>query len=300
MTSAVGSFPPWPNLIAQMGTLRRQVHEVNDIFPATLPHLAATEDQLTAAEARLGHPLDPQHREFLSYGNGWPDFYLGSSLLGTDELGRDQLSRVFFGVRASVFVGVVSVLLALVVAVPLGLVAGYYRGVVDAVVSRVADTLLAFPFLVLAVGLAAVLGASTLNAAIAIGVSQVPNLVRVVRGEALRLATEEYVAASVAAGARGGTVLFRHVLPNSINALLVQVTVAIPQAIIGEALLSFLGLGVQPPTPSLGVMLSAAQTYFAQAPWLVVFPGLTIVVATLGFNLLGDGLRDALDPKGNR
>ena len=122
----------------------------------------------------------------------------------------------------------------------------------------------------------------------------------VVRGEALRLATEEYVAASVAAGARGGTVLFRHVLPNSVNALLVQVTVAIPQAIIGEALLSFLGLGVQPPTPSLGVMLSAAQTYFAQAPWLVVFPGLTIVVATLGFNLLGDGLRDALDPKGNR
>ncbi|GAA4839497.1 ABC transporter permease [Saccharopolyspora rosea] len=251
---------------------------------------------LVALAAPLLAPADPAAVDF--------DHVLGqpspTALLGTDELGRDQLSRVFFGVRASVFVGVVSVLLALVVAVPLGLVAGYYRGAVDAVVSRVTDTLLAFPFLVLAVGLAAVLGASMLNAAIAIGVSQVPNLIRVVRGEALRLATEEYVAASVAAGARGGTVLFRHVLPNSINALLVQVTVAIPQAIIGEALLSFLGLGVQPPTPSLGVMLSAAQTYFAQAPWLVVFPGLTIVLATLGFNLLGDGLRDALDPKGSR
>ncbi|WP_263251387.1 ABC transporter permease [Saccharopolyspora rosea] len=151
---------------------------------------------LVALAAPLLAPADPAAVDF--------DHVLGqpspTALLGTDELGRDQLSRVFFGVRASVFVGVVSVLLALVVAVPLGLVAGYYRGAVDAVVSRVTDTLLAFPFLVLAVGLAAVLGASMLNAAIAIGVSQVPNLIRVVRGEALRLATEEYVAASVAAG----------------------------------------------------------------------------------------------------
>ncbi|GAA2810418.1 ABC transporter permease [Saccharopolyspora taberi] len=218
--------------------------------------------------------------------------------LGTDELGRDQLSRVFHGIRSSIVVGVLSVLLALVVATPLGLVAGYRRGVTDAVVSRVTDTLLAFPFLVLAVGLAAILGASLLNAALAIGISQIPNLIRVVRGEALRLSNEDYVAAAVAAGARSGTVLFRHLLPNSVNALLIQITVAIPAAIIGEALLSFLGLGVQPPTPSLGVMLAAAQTYFAQAPWLVVFPGLTVVLATLGFNLLGDGLRDALDPRG--
>ncbi|MER5394689.1 ABC transporter permease [Saccharopolyspora sp. NPDC002686] len=220
--------------------------------------------------------------------------------LGSDELGRDQLARVFYGIRASIVVGVLSVLLAVVVAVPLGLVAGYYRGIVDSVVSRITDTLLAFPFLVLAVGLAAVLGASMLNAAIAIGLSQVPNLIRVVRGETLRLAGEDYVTASVAAGARGTTAMFRHILPNAVNALLVQITVAIPQAIIGEALLSFLGLGVQPPTPSLGVMLSSAQTYFAQAPWLVVFPGIAVVLATLGFNLLGDGLRDALDPKGNR
>jgi peptide/nickel transport system permease protein len=223
-----------------------------------------------------------------------------TAVLGTDELGRDQLSRVLYGIRASIVVGVLSVLLALVVAVPLGLVAGYYRRIVDTVVSRITDTLLAFPFLVLAVGLAAILGASLVNAAIAIGISQIPNLIRVVRGETLRLSTEGYVDAAIASGARGATVLFRHILPNSLNAILVQITVAIPAAIIGEALLSFLGLGVQPPMPSLGVMLSSAQTYFAQAPWLVVFPGLTVVVATLGFNLLGDGLRDALDPKGDR
>ncbi|SDW56582.1 peptide/nickel transport system permease protein [Saccharopolyspora shandongensis] len=220
--------------------------------------------------------------------------------LGSDELGRDQLARVIYGIRASIVVGVLSVLLAVVVAVPLGLIAGYYRGFADTVVSRLTDTLLAFPFLVLAVGLAAVLGASMVNAAIAIGLSQVPNLIRVMRGEALRLAGEDYVAASVAAGARGTTAMFRHILPNAVNALLIQITVAIPLAIIGEALLSFLGLGVQPPEASLGVMLSAAQTYLAQAPWLVVFPGLAVVLATLAFNLLGDGLRDALDPKGQR
>ncbi|MEU6267768.1 ABC transporter permease [Saccharopolyspora shandongensis] len=220
--------------------------------------------------------------------------------LGSDELGRDQLARVIYGIRASIVVGVLSVLLAVVVAVPLGLIAGYYRGFADTVVSRLTDTLLAFPFLVLAVGLAAVLGASMVNAAIAIGLSQVPNLIRVMRGETLRLAGEDYVAASVAAGARGTTAMFRHILPNAVNALLIQITVAIPLAIIGEALLSFLGLGVQPPEASLGVMLSAAQTYLAQAPWLVVFPGLAVVLATLAFNLLGDGLRDALDPKGLR
>ncbi|MEU5846935.1 ABC transporter permease [Saccharopolyspora shandongensis] len=220
--------------------------------------------------------------------------------LGSDELGRDQLARVIYGIRASIVVGVLSVLLAVVVAVPLGLIAGYYRGFADTVVSRLTDTLLAFPFLVLAVGLAAVLGASMVNAAIAIGLSQVPNLIRVMRGETLRLAGEDYVAASVAAGARGTTAMFRHILPNAVNALLIQITVAIPLAIIGEALLSFLGLGVQPPEASLGVMLSAAQTYLAQAPWLVVFPGLAVVLATLAFNLLGDGLRDAFDPKGLR
>lgn len=220
--------------------------------------------------------------------------------LGTDELGRDQLTRTLHGIRSSMLVGVLSVVLALVAATPLGLIAGYYRGITDTVVSRITDTLLAFPFLVLAVGLAAVLGASLTNVAIAIGLAQLPNFIRVVRGETLRSVEQDYVSAAIAAGARDTTVMFRHVLPNSWNALLVQITVAIPQAIISESLLSFLGLGVQPPTPSLGLMLSAAQTYFAQAPWLVVFPGAAIVLVTLGFNLFGDGLRDALDLKGVR
>ncbi|MFC7329030.1 ABC transporter permease [Marinactinospora rubrisoli] len=220
--------------------------------------------------------------------------------LGTDELGRDQLSRVLYGLRSSLTVAALAVLLAVVVAVPLGLLAGYYRRWVDPVVSRLTDVLLAFPFLVLAVGLAAILGPSLLNAAIAVGVAQIPNVIRVMRAETLRLSAENFVEGAIASGAGDTAVLARHVLPNAVNALLIQVTVGIPAAVIGEAMLSFLGLGVQPPTPSLGVMLSSAQPFFAQAPWLVVFPGLVIVAVTLAFNLLGDALRDALDPKGVR
>ncbi|AUS81124.1 ABC transporter permease [Actinoalloteichus sp. AHMU CJ021] len=251
---------------------------------------------LAAALAPLLAPADPAAVDF----DRLREQPSAAAWLGTDEFGRDQLSRVLFGLRSSLFVGVLAVLLAVVVAVPLGLAAGYYRRFVDPVVSRLTDTMLAFPFLVLAVGLAAILGPSLLNAAIAIGVSQVPNIIRVMRGETLRLANENYIDAAVAGGAHDGVILFRHILPNSVNALLIQVTVGIPAAILGEAVLSFLGLGVQPPTPSLGVMLSSAQPFFAQAPWLALFPGLVIVAATLAFNLLGDGLRDALDPKGHR
>lgn len=220
--------------------------------------------------------------------------------LGTDELGRDQVARVIYGVRSSLFVGVLAVLLAVLVAVPLGLAAGYYRRIVDPIVSRLTDAVMAFPFLVLAVGLAAILGPSLTNAAIAIGIAQIPPLIRVMRGEALRLSQENYVEGAIAGGASDLVVLFKHILPNAGNALLVQITVGIPAAIIGEAMLSFLGLGVQPPTPSLGVMLSDAMAFFTHAPWLAVFPGLMLVLVTLGFNLLGDGLRDALDPKGRR
>ncbi|WP_420814416.1 ABC transporter permease [Jiangella ureilytica] len=221
----------------------------------------------------------------------------GAHWLGTDELGRDVASRIIWGSRTSLQVSVLATLLALLVALPLGLMAGYFRGRLDTVVMRLTDTGLAFPFIVLAVGLTAIFGPSMVNAAIAIGISQVPMLIRVVRGEALAVREEDYIAASVADGAGSARILGRHVLPNIVNTLIVQVTVLMPFAIITESMLSFLGLGVQPPTPSWGVMLTAAQAYTAQAPWLAVFPGLAIFVAALGFNLLGDGARDALDPR---
>jgi peptide/nickel transport system permease protein len=219
---------------------------------------------------------------------------------GTDELGRDILSRVIVGARASIVAGALATLLAVVIAVPIGLIAGYYRGVVDTVIMRVNDALLAFPFLVLAVGLAAILGPSLVNAAFAIGLSAVPNLVRITRAEVMSLREEDYVDGAIANGAGDAVILRRHILPNIVNTVLVQATVLIPSAIIAESLLSFLGLGVQPPSPSWGVMLSAAQPYIGTAPWMAIYPGLAIFLATLSFNLFGDGLRDVLDPKALR
>ena len=221
-------------------------------------------------------------------------------LMGTDELGRDIFSRVLFGARASMQAGVLATLLAMAIAVPIGVVAGYFRGWLDPVVGRITDVLLAFPFLILAVGLAAILGPSLLNATIALGVGAAPGLIRIARGEALSLREEDYVRAAVANGARDASIIVRHVLPNMTNTLIVQATVTIPAAIIGEAVLSFLGLGVQPPTPSWGVMLSAAQPFVNDAPRLALFPGLAIFFCSLSFNLLGDGLRDVLDPRTTR
>lgn len=221
-------------------------------------------------------------------------------ILGTDDLGRDVLSRVIWGARASMQAGVFSTLLAVAIAVPVGLVAGYYRGWLDSAIGRVTDTLLAFPYLIVAVGLAAVLGPSLTNATIAIGLVQIPKLVRVTRGEVLSLREEAFVAGAVADGASTGFILFRHILPNVTNTLIVQSTILIPAAIIAESSLSFLGLGVQPPTPSWGVMLTAAQPYLDSSSWLALAPGLAISVTTLSFNILGDGLRDAIDPRGAR
>jgi peptide/nickel transport system permease protein len=228
-----------------------------------------------------------------------PPFTSGH-LLGTDELGRDVLSRIIWGSRASIQAGVLASALAILIGVPIGIIAGYYRGWIDPVIARLTDVLLAFPFLILAVGLAAILGPSLKNATIALGLGAVPGLIRVARGETLGLREEDYVRAAVANGASDVGILGRHILPNMTSTLIVQATVLIPSAIIGEAVLSFLGLGVQPPTPSWGVMLSDAQSYVTQAPRLAIFPGIAIFLCSLSFNLLGDGLRDVLDPRTTR
>ena len=221
-------------------------------------------------------------------------------LFGTDALGHDIFSQVVFGARASMEAGVLATLLALAVAVPIGLIAGYYRGWIDPVIARLTDAVLAFPFLILAVGLAAILGPSLKNAILALGIGAVPQLIRIARGEALALREEDYVRAAIANGASDLTILRRHILPNMMSTVIVQATVTIPILIIGEATLSFLGLGVQPPATSWGVQLRAAQDYLFDAPRLAVYPGVAIVLATLAFNLFGDGLRDVLDPRTQR
>jgi peptide/nickel transport system permease protein len=224
----------------------------------------------------------------------------GRYLLGTDELGHDELSRVIWGARSSMQVGVFATLLAMVIAVPIGMVAGYYRGWTDTIIARATDVLLSFPFVILAVGLAAILGPSLLNATLAIGIGAVPVFIRIARGETLALREEDYVPAAIANGASDATIIFRHILPNMTSTLIVQATVTIPTAIIGEAVLSFLGLGVQPPQTSWGVMLETAQDQLANAPRLAVFPGIALVLVVLAFNVLGDGLRDILDPRTTR
>ena len=218
--------------------------------------------------------------------------------MGTDELGRDELSRIIYGSRISLQAAIYAVGLALLLGAPLGLLVGYYRGFWDEwIVMRVVDALQAFPFLILALALAATLGAGFGNAMIAIGIGFAPGFVRIARAQTLALAHQDYVLAAQALGMRDGRILLRHILPNALASLLVQTTLAMAAAILAEAGLSFLGLGVQPPTPSWGQMLSAAQGFISIAPWLAYWPGLAIFVSVLGFNLFGDGLRDALDPR---
>ena len=249
---------------------------------------------LAAVFAPLLAPYDPTATSWSAIRKA-PSF---AHWMGTDENGRDVLSRVIFGARASLLAGAVAVAIAAGIGLPTGLLAGFARGWIDAVLSRIVDAVLACPFLIMAIALAAILGPNLTNAMIAIGISTAPRFMRVARAATLEAAALEYVEAARAIGNPPWRVAVFHILPNIVPPVLVQATLAIAAAIIAEASLSFLGLGQQPPDPSWGSMLNAAQRFLTQAPWLAVFPGLAIFLCALSFNLVGDGLRDALDPRG--
>lgn len=218
--------------------------------------------------------------------------------LGTDNFGRDVLARTLYGARLSLRAGVTSVAVALALGLPIGLVSGYFRGFWDEyVIMRVVDALQAFPFLILALAVTAALGQGLNQAMIAIGIGFTPGFIRIVRSAVLEVRSREFVQAARSLGAGDGRILLRHVLPNALGPIIVQTTLSVAAAIIAEAGLSYLGLGAQPPEPSWGSDLRAAQGFLTLAPWMAIWPGLAIFLSVLGFNMLGDGLRDALDPR---
>lgn len=216
---------------------------------------------------------------------------------GTDNLGRDTFSRILIAARVSLQVGFIAVGFAVVVGVPIGLVAGYYRGAADSVLMRMMDVLFSFPAILLAIAILAVLGPGIGNAMIAIGLVYTPIFARITRGSVLVVSEEVYIRAARSLGAGDRRIIFRHILPNVMAPIIVQTTLSLAFAILSEAALSYLGLGVQPPNPAWGRMLADGQDYFQQNPWMGIFPGLAILVTVMAFNFVGDGLRDALDPK---
>jgi peptide/nickel transport system permease protein len=254
---------------------------------------------LAAVLAPLVSPFDPLEQDIGQRlrAPGWQDAQGRVHPLGTDHLGRDILARIVYGSRIALVVGLAAVLISGVLGMIIGLVAGYFGGRVDDFLMRLADIQLAFPFILLAIAVIGVLGPSLRNIIIVIGVSSWVVYARVVRGEVLSIREREYVHAAIALGSRNGRVLWSHVLPNTFTPWLVVATLDMARVIVIESALSFLGLGVQPPTPTWGGMLADGRVYLSTAWWLATFPGLAILVTVLGINLLGDGLRDTLDPR---
>jgi dipeptide transport system permease protein len=243
------------------------------------------------------HTPDEQNRQFLLWVPFWMEGGTWSFPLGTDAVGRDIFSRLIYGARFSLFIGVVVVTLSVISGVLLGLVAGYFRGRIDIVIMRLMDIILAFPSLLLALVLVAVLGPGLVNAMIAISIVNQPHFVRLTRASVMIEREKEYVIASRVAGAGTLRLMFKTILPNCLGPLIVQATLAFSAAILDAAALGFLGMGAQPPTPEWGTMLAEAREFIQRAWWVVTFPGLAILITVLAINLMGDGLRDALDPK---
>lgn len=281
---------PAPRLVGVADFWKRFSKNKAGVFGAAAAALLVT--IALAAPWLAPYPSNLQDYDAIMQPPSWAHWF------GTDELGRDVLSRVIFGTRVSLKAGFFSVAIAVAVGLPVGLVSGYYRGVWDEMVlMRVVDALQAFPFLILALAMVAALGPGLGNAIIAIGIGFVPSVIRVVRAQVMQVREQEFIAAARAVGASDLRILFVHAIPNCLGPVLVQASLAVAAAIIAEAGLSYLGLGVQPPDPSWGSSLRFAQGYLQTAPWMAYWPGAAIFVAVLAFNLLGDGLRDALDPR---
>ena len=263
--------------------------------PAILGAFVVLVMVLVAILAPILAPYNPTTQDLLNM-TAAPSHH---HILGTDDLGRDVLSRLIYGSQISVAASILPVVLALAIGVPLGLITGYFSGLWDDVIMRIVDAMQAFPFLVLALALASVLGPGFINAMIAVGIGFVPAFIRIVRGQVLTVKEHDYILCARSIGTSHSRILRLHILPNSLGPLLVQTSVSMAGAVLAEAGLSFLGLGVQPPTPSWGQMLTVAQTYInsEHGQWLAIFPGIAIFLAVLAFNLLGDGIRDGLDPR---
>ena len=249
---------------------------------------------LLAVFAPLAAPKDPLEQTIPARLTApFTDGYI----LGTDDLGRDLLSRIIYGGRISLIIGVVSVGISLVLGGVLGLTAGYFGGWVDRVIMRIIDIMLAFPYILLTIVIVAILGPSLMNAMVAIGISQMPRYARVIRASVMGEKEQDYVLAERSLGTGNMELMFRTILPNTLAPTIVQATLGVGEAILSSAGLSFLGLGAQPPTPEWGLMIASSKQFITSAWWIVTLPGIAILLAVLGFNLLGDGLRDILDPR---